>query len=210
MRPFPGAPLQTMRFTKLRLIPLAMLLLSLAGCGTTRSCGGNDEYLTAVDRPSLRVPAELAASERVAPLAIPPVAANPGKLDPAPRCLDEPPGYFKRVATPSGSPEAVVQAWATAWAERKPDAVALLYSRSFEAPGGGGASAFIEDRRQQVASGPAPSARLEDVVVDAVDDDARVVSFVQRFGQEGVQRVLTLAREGQHWRIVAERTVGNP
>lgn len=194
----------------LRLMTPALALIFLAGCGTTRPCGGDDEYLAAVDRPPLRVPADLTASERVSPLVIPAVAPNPARLDPAPRCLDQPPGYFKRVASAGAAPEDVVRAWAAAWADRKPEAVVQFYSNSFQAPGAAGAAAFLEQRGQEVASGPAPSPRLEDVIVDTVDEDGRVVSFVQRFGQEAVRRVLTLAREGQSWRIVAERTMAPP
>ena len=37
--------------------------------------------------------------------------------------------------------------------------------------------------------------------------DRRVVTFVQRFGEGAVRKELTLAREGELWRIVAERTL---
>lgn len=207
MRTFPGSPAPTMRFTLLRLITPPMLLLSLAGCGTTRSCGGNDEYLSAVDRPPIRVPAELTASERVAPLVIPAAAPTTVRLDPAPRCLDEPPGYFARTGRVADPVEIGVRAWAMAWANRKSEAVAAFYSPSFQAPGEGGSAAFIENRKQQVATGRSPSADLEDVTVSAVDADRRVVTFVQSFGNDRVRKELTLVREGQDWLIVAERTI---
>lgn len=100
MRNRPDSFVPPMQSRLLRLM-MPALLLSLAGCGTTRSCGGNDEYLAAVDRPPLRMPTELTASERMTPLVIPPASPSPGTLDPAPRCLDEPPGYFRRVAAPA-------------------------------------------------------------------------------------------------------------
>jgi hypothetical protein len=195
-----------MRFILSRLL-MPALLLSLAGCGTTRSCGGNDEYLTAVDRPRLTIPAELAASERVAPLVIPPVSPTPVRLDPAPRCLDEPPQYFARTGRVADPVEIGVRAWAMAWANRKSEAVAAFYSPSFQAAGEGGAAAFIESRKQQVATGRSPSADLEDVTVSAVGADRRIVTFVQSFGNDRVRKELTLVREGQDWLIVAERTI---
>jgi hypothetical protein len=196
-----------MHFKPLRLLLPALLLVVLAGCGTTQSCGGNDDYLKAVDRPPLNVPEGIGATERISPLTIPPAAPDAAKLDPAPNCLDEPPQYFARKGTVADPAEEAVRAWATAWAERRADAVASMYSPLFQAPGEGGSAAFIEQRTQQVTTGRAPSARLEDVTVNAVSADRRVVTFVQRFGDDGVRKELTLVREGQAWRIVSERTI---
>jgi hypothetical protein len=184
-----------------------LLLVTLAGCGTTRPCSDDVEYLRAVDRPPLRMPAGAAASERISPLVIPPAAPDAAKLDPAPHCLDEPPPYFRRVGAVADAAEDAVKYWAAAWADRNADAVLALYSASFQAPGEGGSAAFIEQRREQVSGGRAPSARLEDVTVNTVGADRRVVTFVQRFGEDGVRKELTLVREGQAWRIVAERTI---
>ena len=69
------------------------LCLALGACHSTPKCQGDDEYLQAVDRPRLSLPAHVTASERMAPLVIPPAAADPERLDPAPNCLDEPPPY---------------------------------------------------------------------------------------------------------------------
>lgn len=207
MLPFRKASVPLMHLTFLRLLLPATLLVFLAGCGTTRSCGGNDEYLQAVDRPPLNVPAGVALTERAAPLVIPAAAPDPARLDPAPRCLDEPPQYFARKGKVADPAEETVRAWATAWAERRGDAVVALYSPTFEAPGEGGSAAYLESRSQQVATGRAPSAALEEVNVATQGADRRVVTFVQRFGKDGVRKELTLVREGQAWRIVAERTV---
>lgn len=197
-----------MHVSYLRLLLPAILLGSLAGCGTTtRSCGGDVEYLQAVDRPPMAVPAGIALTERAAPLTIPPVAPDPARLDPVPRCLDEPPQYFARKGKVADAAEEVVRAWATAWAERRPEAVVALYSPSFQAPDAAGSTAFIESRAQQVATGRTPSAGLEEVNVSTVGVDRRVVTFVQRFGDDGIRKELTLVREGQAWRIVAERTI---
>jgi hypothetical protein len=83
------------------------LCLTLGACNSTPKCQGDDEYLQAVDRPRLELPANVTASERMAPLVIPPAAPDPEQLDPAPNCLDEPPPYWGRrsaaAAPPPGS-----------------------------------------------------------------------------------------------------------
>lgn len=243
-----------MRPNPLRLLVLALPLLALAGCGTTRSCGSDTDYLQAVERPPIKLPADFTPSERIQPLAIPPVDPNPAKLDPEPQCLDEPPKFFARKApppaptaltapaatAPSVAPAAaaataasvapaaaasvapaaaaaavaptdgadeVVRAWAAAWAAGQPDAVVEMYSENFQAAGEGGSAAFLEQRRQQVATGRSPAATLEDVTVAADGPDRRVVTFLQRFGEGAVRKEMTLAREGGTWRIVAERTL---
>jgi hypothetical protein len=183
----------------------------LAGCGTTRSCGGDEQYRQARERPPLQMPAGVTGSERMtaSQMIIPPASATPDKLDPPPRCLDEPPGYFRRVGpkAASGSAEEAVNVWATAWANRKADQVASFYSPGFTAPDGGGASSFIDQRKQQVLTGKVPDARLQDVISTAQGNDRKVVTFVQKFGDSSVRKELTLAREPSGWRIVAERTL---
>ncbi len=83
-----------MRLSPMRLVLPTVLLATLAGCGTTQSCGGNEDYLKAQERPRLQLPPSVVASERVAPIVIPPAAPDAQKLDPQPRCLDYPPPFF--------------------------------------------------------------------------------------------------------------------
>jgi hypothetical protein len=189
-----------------------LVAVALVGCGTTKSCKvDNPEYLQAKERPRLQMPEGVSGSERLAggALVIPPAASNPDKLDPAPRCLDEPPGYFRRVAggAAAGTPEEAINVWAMAWASRKPDQVASFYSPAFQTTEAGGAAAYVDQRRQQVATGAAPEPRLEDVKVTPQAQDRSVVTFTQRFGDTVVRKELTLVREAQGWRIVAERTL---
>jgi hypothetical protein len=197
--------------SSLRPIVLAGLALTLAGCGTTNPCKtGNQDYLQARERPRLQMPEGVSGSERLggSVLVIPPVAPTPDKLDPAPRCLDEPPGFFRRTGSAvSGSPEEAVSVWATAWAGRKADQVAAFYSPTFQTGESGGAAAFIEQRRQQVTSGKAPDPRLDEIQTTTQGRDRAVVTFVQRFGDNAVRKELTLQRDPQGWRIVAERTL---
>jgi hypothetical protein len=200
-----------MRLTLPRLLALAIPLAILAGCSSTstRSCGGDAEYLQAVERPPIKLPPEVTPTERIQPMLIPPVDPNPQKLDPQPPCLDEPPKFFARKAAVAADPaEEAVRIWAWAWASRKADTVIQLYSPDFEATGEGGAAAFLEQRRQQIETGRPPEPKLEEVTVTTPGPDRRVVTFVQRFGEGAIRKELTLALEGQLWRIVAERTLG--
>jgi predicted small secreted protein len=231
MRPFATDCLKIQRPMRASLLSCtALLALSslLAGCSTTRSCGGDTEYLQAVDRPPLNIPAEITPSERYSPLVIPPVASDPMRLDPEPRCLDEPPSFFQRAPTataaqataaaaapgkPAGPPqnpaESLAQSWAAAWSRRDADGVLALYSETFELPGGTSAAAFLEQRREQVLSGLPPSATLEDLEVRyGADPDRPIVTFLQRFGENRVRRELLLAPEGDTLRIVSESTLG--
>lgn len=196
-----------MPLTSLRnlLLP-GLLLLSLAGCGTNSPCFDNMDYQSAVNRPRLQMPEGVPGSERLAPLVIPTLGET-GKLDPQPRCIDEPPSYFGRKGAVADPAEEVVNAWARAWADKQPDAVVGMYSSTFEAPGEGGSVAYLDQRRQQVTTGRSPAAGLEDVSVTTVGADKRVVTFVQRFGDDRVRKELTLVREPLGWRIVAERTL---
>ena len=196
-----------MRATLLRLFLPALSLLAVAGCGTTQPCAGDDEYMKAQERPRLQLPPDVMASERIAPVVIPPPAADLQKLDPAPRCLDFPPPYFAKKAESGDSAEAAVRAWAAAWAGHKPDVVMQMYSPTFQAPGAAGSAAFLEEREEQVATGAVPSADLQELTVTSQGADRRTVTFVQVFGKDRIRRELMLVREGQAWRIVAERTL---
>jgi uncharacterized lipoprotein len=94
-----------MRVPPLRLLLPALAAVALAGCGTTQSCGGNQDYLTAQERPRLDLPPGVMTIEREAPVVIPPAAPDPQKLDPQPRCLDFPPPFFApRKPAPSVAP----------------------------------------------------------------------------------------------------------
>jgi hypothetical protein len=90
---------------------LVCVLAGTAGCSsfTERSCGGSKDYLEARERPPLQMPEGVSGSERVGgqKMVIPPVSPTPDQLDPQPKCLDDPPGYFKRkTAPPPAAPAA--------------------------------------------------------------------------------------------------------
>ena len=197
-----------MRLTPLRLLALALPLLALAGCASRAPrCSSDTDYLQATERPPLQLPPEITPTERLQPLQIPPIDPEPGKLDPMPPCLDQPPPYFARKGAVADAAEDAVRLWAWAWASRKSDTVIQMYSPDFQTTGEGGAAAFLEQRRQQIETGRTPEPKLEDVAVTASGADRRVVTFVQRFGEGAVRKQLVLVREGSIWRIVSERTL---
>ena len=196
--------------TSLRLLVLpGLAALALTGCATSSPCGDDPEYLTAHERPRLEMPEGVIGSERLTGggMLIPPAAPDPGKLDPPPKCLDQPPPYFGPKAVMAGSVEEAVYVWASAWANRKSDQAASFYSPQFQATGTGGATAYIDDVKQQVANGAAPDARLEELKTQDAGADRKVVTFVQRFGKDAYLKELTLTKDTQGWRIVAERTL---
>ena len=184
----------------------ALCLPLLAACGGSEpTCKDNDEpYLGARSAPPLRVPDGMSQPNHSEALAIPAEkAANTAGRS---GCLDAPPSYFRSTGTVARSPEEVVASWGQAWANREADAVIALYSTQFVAPtDSAGASAWLEQRREQVATGPVPDPMVQKLKVEPDGADRRIVSFVQRFGVNSLSKQLVLVRESGSWRIVEER-----
>lgn len=186
---------------------LAVLSLPLlAACGSDPGCIDPDEpYLAARNNAQLQVPDGMTTPNRTEALAIP---ADKAAVDKAgsTACLDAPPSYFRSTGTVARSPEEVVASWAQAWANRESDAVLALYSTQFTAPtDSAGASAWLEQRREQVATGPVPDSMVQGLKVEPDGADRRVVSFTQRFGANALRKQLVLVRESGSWRIVEEK-----
>lgn len=184
----------------------ALLLPLLAACGGGEQvvCTEKTEpYMASRNNPLLKVPDGMTQPNRAEALAIPEPTAG---RHTSPGCLDEPPSYFRSTGTTARSPEEVVASWAQAWANREADAVVALYSGSFTAPtDSAGSTAWLEQRREQVATGPVPDPVVEGLRVEPDGADKRVVKFVQKFGTNSLRKELTLVREGASWRIVAEK-----
>ncbi|PZN29844.1 MAG: hypothetical protein DIU71_13560 [Proteobacteria bacterium] len=187
--------------------------LFLAACGASKPCiDPGEPYLQAREHPPLRVPEGLSAPNRAGALTIPQAS---GGSAPAPTrtarrdgCLTDPPSYFRSADTFARTPEEVVVGWAQAWAEREVDAVLALYSQSFEAPTDAtGSAEWLEQRREQVGTGPAPDPVIADLRVLSDGEDRRIATFVQRFGTNALRKELVLVREAGSWRIVAERVL---
>ena len=192
---------------------LVRVLAMLSAAFVLGACGGRDPVCTPPDEPylsarnnaPLRVPDGMTSPSRAEALAIPEVrSAQNGSGRSS--CLDEPPSYFRSAGTVARSPEEVVASWAQAWASREADAVVALYSTSFKAPtDAAGSAAWIEQRREQVATGPTPDPMVEGLTVEAAGGDRRVAKFVQKFGANALRKELTLVRESGSWRIVEEK-----
>ena len=86
-------------------------------------------------------------------------------------------------------------------------AVASVVLAPVPAAGRRGLGRTSTDQRQEEAAGKPPAPSVDDISVTAAGPDRRVVTFVQRFGDDAVRKELTLQREAQGWRIVAERTL---
>ena len=186
------------------LVLAALSLPWLAACGGSEpTCvDPKDPYLSARNNPQLQVPDGMTQPNRSEALAIPADKAAANKAGQT-ACLDAPPSYFRSTGTVARSPEEVVASWAQAWANRESDAVVALYSKQFVAPtDSSGASAWIEQRREQVATGPVPDSMVQGLKVEPDGADRRVVSFTQRFGVNALKKQLVLVRESGSWRIV--------
>lgn len=187
------------------LVMAAAVLPALAACGgKSRNCVDPDEpYLAARNNPSLKTPDGLTQPDRSAALTIPEAS---GSSRSGSGCLADPPSYFRSAGTVARSPEEVVASWAQAWAAREADAVIALYSSTFVAPtDSAGSAAWLEQRREQVATGPVPDSMVEALRVEPDGADRRIVSFVQKFGVNSLRKELVLVREAGSWRIVSEK-----
>lgn len=193
-----------------RLLLVATAVFAVSACSTQASCADpKAPYLKASSHAALQIPEGLSSPDRSSALIVPPppvqTTAMRGSSD-ARRCLDSPPSYFSGPGTPSAAPEEVVAAWGQAWANQDVAGVMATYSKGFLAPTSAGSEQWLEQRREQVGTGAAPNARLEDLKVVA-QDDRRVVTFVQRFGEHAVRKELTLVKENGIWRILTEQAV---
>jgi hypothetical protein len=189
---------------KLLFFVLTVPLLAACGGSEPTCVDPQEPYLGARSNPPLHVPDGMTQPNRSEALAIPAPksASSAGHTS----CLDAPPSYFRSTGTVARSPEEVVASWAQAWANREADAVLALYSTQFVAPTeSSGASAWLEQRREQVATGPVPDSMVQGMKVEQDGADRRTVSFVQRFGVNALRKQLVLVRESGSWRIVEEK-----
>lgn len=184
---------------------LCLPLLAACGGGNRTCINPEEPYLHARNNPPLQVPEGLSAPNRSESLTIPDVQSSSPRADRS-SCLDEPPSYFRSAGTVARSPEEVVASWAQAWANREADAVIELYSTKFQAPSDtASAAAWLEQRREQVATGPVPEPMVEGLRVEPDGSDRRIARFVQKFGSNSLRKELVLIREAGSWRILEER-----
>lgn len=181
---------------------------ALVGCRSAPNCDKPSDapYLRAEDRGPLKVPDGLAQPDRATGLTIPPPSKNTS-ADVKSACLDRVPSYFGTAGRLAASPQEMVADWAQAWADRNSEAVVAMYSEKLTLEPPGDTATWLAQRRTEVAAGPQPSARLENVKISAAGTDRQQARFVQRFGDNAVQKELTLIRENGVWKIAAERVI---
>lgn len=185
---------------------LTVSLPLIAACGGSEPvCTDPDEpYLSARNNAPLRIPEGMTQPDRSEALAVPEAQAQTRSSGRS-ACLDEPPSYFRSSGTVARAPEEVIASWAQAWANREADAVVALYSTKFTTPtDSAGSAAWLEQRREQVATGPPPDPMVAELSVVQDGADRRVATFVHRFGANSLRKELTLVRESGSWRIVSE------
>jgi hypothetical protein len=184
----------------------AFAFLAACGGGSNAVCTEKDQpYMAARDHGPLQVPDGMSQPNRAESLEIPQPKTGSVKTE-GTRCLDEPPSYFRSTGTVARSPEEVVASWAQAWANREADAVIELYSKNFVAPTDSpGSAAWLEQRREQVATGTPPEPRIEKLRIEPDGEDRRIATFIQRFGHNTLRKELALVREAGSWRIVEEK-----
>jgi hypothetical protein len=193
-----------MKPTVLVLAALSLPLLAACGGSEPGCVDPHEPYLSARNNPQLQVPDGMTQPNRSEALAIPAEKAAASKERTS--CLDAPPSYFRSTGTVARSPEEVVASWAQAWANREEDAVIALYSTQFVAPtDASGAKDWLEQRREQVATGPVPDSMVKGLKVEPDGADRRIVSFTQQFGTNALKKQLILVRESGSWRIVEEK-----
>jgi hypothetical protein len=193
---------------KLRWVFALLSFALLAACGGSepKCVDPKEPYLGARTNPALHVPDGMTQPNRSEALAIPDGKKAAGSSSVRTACLDAPPSYFRSTGTVARSPEEVVASWAQAWANREADAVVALYSAQFVAPtDSSGAKDWIEQRREQVATGPVPDSMVKGLKVEPDGADRRIVSFTQQFGVNALKKQLILVRESGSWRIVEEK-----
>lgn len=194
-------------FGAARLLAATLVLLALVGCKSFNTCDKPDaEYRQAKEQAALRVPEGMTQPDRAAALVVPP-APTRGTQPKREGCLEAPPSYFGASGRVARTPEEVVASWAQGWADRDADGVVSLYSESFEAPSGSGRGPWLGERREQIATGPVPESKLQNMQVRNEGEERRIVSFEQHFGTNVLRKELTLVREAGSWRIVAERVL---
>lgn len=110
----------------------------------------------------------------------------------------------------SGAIEAVVRAWAEAWAAQDVEAYLDFYAASFEPPAGVSRSAWEQRRRERILGPERIAVTIIDVAVDVDDLGSAIARFGQGYRSPGYQdwvlKTLQLVPDSGRWRILGERS----
>lgn len=104
--------------------------------------------------------------------------------------------------------ERTVQSWAEAWSQRDAAAYLAFYGKDFNVPGGRDRGEWETERSERVTRPAFIKVELDRVKVRLQGDSANV-SFTQNYAsntyRDRGRKVLTLAKQGDAWKIVEER-----
>ncbi len=116
------------------------------------------------------------------------------------------------VAVDSESLTRLAESWAQAWSEQRATDYLGFYSRDFRPPDGLDRSAWEKQRQTRILRPRQIEVRLSGVEVEAVSPERARVSFDQGYRsdsyRDSVRKTLELIREGEAWKILAERVDG--
>lgn len=147
-------------------------------------------------------PQEATAGADVKPEAPPVAAAVAAAADDTPKSVTKPGANAKTEL------EKTVRAWAEAWSARDADAYLAFYGNGFKTPGNDRA-AWENQRRERVTRPQYIKVAIEQLRVRMSGDELARVTFRQRYESNLLRssnsKTLTLAWEGDAWKIVDER-----
>jgi PilZ domain len=108
----------------------------------------------------------------------------------------------------------VVAAWSRAWQAQQTEAYLDCYSSRFQPEGATPRTAWERQRRQRLSSPEFIELTLSEVRIDVLGAQRAQATFRQvyrsdRYADE-VEKLLLWVREGERWRILAERSNGEP
>ena len=158
-----------------------------------------------------------AAAAPAAPVAAakPPVVAQ--APTPAAPAVVTPPVATRVPAAPAGASggaaekdvEAVVRAWAAAWASKDMNGYLASYGKEFATPGGQARKTWEDERRSRIVGKSSISVKVENLSV-SVNGDKAVAKFKQGYSADSLnvssRKTLDLTRAGDRWVIVKEST----
>jgi len=152
-------------------------------------------------------PAKPTASMSVTPSPVKPEifpAAAPEPTAPPPTAASTPPA----TTAEQTRVEAVVRAWAAAWSNKDADAYLGHYGNAFEPPQGMDRATWENQRRGRITRPAHIQVQINDLRI-GVEGDQATARFRQFYSSDRFRDVsnktLTLARQGESWKIVREQ-----
>ncbi len=148
------------------------------------------------------------ATPPAAPAAVPPVAVKPAPATPATPATPAAPIAASGAAAEKDV-EAVVRAWAAAWAAKDMNAYLGSYGKEFATPGGQARKTWEDERRARIVGKTSISVKLENLSV-SVNGSKATAKFKQGYSADSLnvssRKTLDLTKAGDRWVIVKEST----